>query len=136
MEPNLVDFSDKIIQFKKEHNSVKDAFMKLIKNKKIPLEDRWNYWCDAPSFLKDFSQTSVKFAVLGKHFHWNYDMGYVRYQTIETEDLIDELQISVFNQCLETDLAFHCRLFRNQQLLDELKEEILARNLEYFIYNW
>jgi hypothetical protein len=122
-----------IADLKKNLNVVKQQFMKAIKDKSVPLEDRWNAWIDAPSFLKDFSQYTVKFECMGKNFSWYDDMLMSRNETVDMEDVVTDLDYYVDHQCDDNERYFCCKLFRNRDLLDKLREEILARNLEYFV---
>jgi hypothetical protein len=132
----LQELSTAIDQFKKEQNALKQQFIKTIKDKSIPVDERWEFWCDAPSSLKDFSQFSVKFESMGRNFHWTHDMWFERYQTVDLEDVVLELENSVQVQVDDLEQQFHRKLFRHPELLDQLKEEILARNLEYFVFDW
>jgi hypothetical protein len=131
----LQELNTAIDKFKKEHNILKQQFIKAIKDKTIPLEDRWSFWCDAPSSLKDFSQYSVKFESMGKKFHWTYDLDFERYQTVDLEDLAMDLNSYVQEQADEEQIYLR-KLFRNPDLLDQLREDVLARNLEYFVFDW
>jgi hypothetical protein len=130
----LQELNTAIAQFKKDQNVLKEKFIKTIKDKSIPIDDRWEFWCDAPSSLKDFSQFSVKFDCMGKNFSWHDDMLISRNETVDTEDLMWELDQYVDTQCDDPERYFVRKLFRNRPLLDQLREEILARNLEYFVY--
>lgn len=131
---DLHEMAATISSLKKDLNTVKQQFMKAIKDKTIPLEDRWNLWIDSPSFLKDFSQFSIKFDCMGKNFSWHDDMLISRNETIDMEDLTWELDQYVDHQCDDPERYFVRKLFRNRPLFDQLREEILARNLEYFVY--
>lgn len=130
----LQELNEAIAKYKKEQNALKERFLKVLKDKSIPVQDRWDFWCDAPSALKDFSQYSIKFECMGKNFSWHEDMMIARNETVDMEDLIWELDQYVDNQCDDPERYFVRKLFRNRALFDQLREEILARNIEYFVY--
>jgi hypothetical protein len=130
----LQELNTAIAQFKKDQNALKERFIKAIKDKSTPVQERWEFWCDAPSSLKDFSQFSIKFDCMGKNFSWYDDMLISRNETVDLEDLIWNLEQYVDHQCDDPERYFVRKLFRNRPLLDQLLEEILARNLEYFVY--
>jgi hypothetical protein len=132
----LQELNTAIKEFVKYQNTIKQEFLKAIRDKSVPIAERWEFWCDAPSALKDFSQFSVKFPCMGKNFHWTHDMWFDRYQTVDLEDVVLELENSVQEQCDDLEQQFHRKLFRHPEVLDQLKEEILSRNLEYFVFDW
>jgi hypothetical protein len=47
------NFKQKLKSFETQRKTFKKEFEKIIKNKKIPLADRWLLWEDAPDALKE-----------------------------------------------------------------------------------
>lgn len=49
----IKEFNKKLQAYEKQHRELKKQFEKIIKDKKIPLKKRWEFWNKAPESLKN-----------------------------------------------------------------------------------
>lgn len=106
----------------------KKKFKKYIKDKSVPLEERWEFFTIAPDFLKDHKGWVESFKILDdKGIEYYDDFGYERYRRVDTEDLVATLF-----ECLEE--------WKDRELTEgdihEIMEEILLKNMGSFTHDW
>lgn len=104
---------------------VKREFVQYILNTEIPLEERWEFFKTAPGYLKEHQSWVQHFKVLDDNGVEFYDdLGLEKYETVATWSLVDRV----------LDCTSEGR-FPNVKV-NELKEDILSRNLGSFCNNW
>lgn len=96
---------------------MKSRFERLIAETSIPLETRWRLFCDSPDYLKNHKTWIVDIRLHGEEIHWYDDFYINRHQTVDMKDIVEHLEE------IDQDLA-------------AFKEEILAKNLGSFVYDW
>lgn len=116
----------------KEFLKVKKEFeakaRKWLKNKKVPLEERWDFFIE--SELGDHESSIVEFKNLDNDVITGDN--YNRYETIEISDLIDIVEDAKRND--PEDEYYDETMAKTN--LDKLKEEILSRFIKSFQFDW
>lgn len=118
--------------------SIKPNFAVYIQNKDIPLEERWAVFALAPSELKTHELYGPTFRSIHSDFiMYDGPVHMDRGQTMTTLDLIDSIETSLKD--IEEDM--YCGRKWAQDMLEvvdinALKEEIMAKNLHSFDYDW
>lgn len=132
MKEQLEDFkrlNDAAKKIKEELVSYnKPLLEKWIIDKSIPLEERWNLWKDSPEELKNECQWVEDFTISGRGISWYDDFYKERCETVYLSDLIHNMQRD-FNEPV-------CLKKYTQADIDDFKEQILAKNLLSFVYDW
>ena len=98
-------------------------FEEYIKDTSIPLEERWEVWVEAPMALKgtDTCCTNTFKGLPEDYIGYGFPFSVERYQTSSTLELLECVE------CNGNNLAID---------IVALKEDILARNLGSFTYDW
>ena len=97
-------------------------FEEYIKDTSIPLEERWEVWVEAPMALKGTDTCTSTFKGLPEgYIGCDLAFSVERYQTRSTLELVECVE------CKDNNLAID---------IVALKEDILARNLGSFTYDW
>jgi hypothetical protein len=118
--------------------SIKPNFAVYIQNKDIPLEERWAIFALAPSELKTHEDYGPTFRSIHSDFiMYDGPVHMDRGQTMTTLDLIEDIESSLKD--IEEDM--YCGRKWAQDMLEAvdinaLKEEIMAKNLHSFDYDW
>lgn len=100
-----------------------EAFEEYIRDRSIPLDERWALWVDAPDGMKSNDPYIPDF-LDGASFLIE-DLGYYKHETIVTKDLVERVGADVWNMIPWTAEA-----------VDELREHILAANIGRFELDW
>jgi hypothetical protein len=122
--------------------NLQKTFCEVIKDKTIPLDERWNLWRDAPSNLKENESWIVNFEIENKvgEISWFDDFYIERNQTIYMADIIEREREDVKYLQGDPDYKFAKQITKkfmdSPELLDEWREEILQLNLESFQLYW
>jgi hypothetical protein len=120
--------------------NLQKTFCEVIKDKTIPLNDRWDLWRGAPSDLKAHDSCVVHFDIEDKvgEISWYDDFYIERHETVDMFDLIERIREDVKYGAM--DYAYTKRITKKfvecSELLDEWREEILQMNLESFEFDW
>ena len=124
-----VELSEDISQVTFLLGEAKKKFEEYIKDKSVPLEERWEFFCLAPGFLKERDGSIVNFKVLDdcNIEYFEGDMYYQKYEEIHTESLVERLEEEL-EELSERGLT--------REGIDEIKEEILSQNLGSFKLDW
>ena len=123
---NKQDFLDRF----NAPNLLKEVFSDYIKDKSVPLEDRWEVFCAAPDDFSIHEGCQYHFDREEDDFgeiSWYDDFYYDRHQTVHMESLIDKIQDKVNDR-------FSPKW--NLEVLQNFKEEILSKNLKSFVNDW
>jgi len=134
-----------IEQYKVAIAAASEKFKATIKDKSIPLEDRWGLFLKAPDYLIDHDFWTAGLKTLDEsdngHFSY-YDNWYVeRHETVHVIDKVSDLESDLKYFKENPGTAVHIKkwkmfFYENPSKLDELKEEILEKNLGSFEYDW
>ncbi len=103
-----------------------------ITNKSIPLTERWELWCNAPSFLKNTEKWIEHFEFAGNDIDWSGQCEY-RCSTITLQDVVESYEGNLdyaIEEGTESELGYV------QEDIDKLKEDILSKNLVSFQWDW
>jgi hypothetical protein len=92
------------------------VFATYIKDKTISIDDRWDAFLEAPTYVKNMSFSYVPNWI---EIDWVCDR-YQRGETIHTDVFIEDM--------IEDD--------HKSELIESMKEEILQSNLGCFCYDW
>lgn len=112
----------------------KEAIQEYLTNKAIPLEDRWELFKKAKLFQNhdSWSVTFKSLEPIGGNDIFGPDGPIYadRHQEIYTIDMVSNFEHDMAKPYQE----FHHKLTR--ELIDNFKEEILAKNLGSFTFDW
>lgn len=125
----------KIQKYIADGEQIKQAFVTYIKDKSIPLEERWKTFGAAPFEFKNQDSSVVYFKVENTlsegEIVWYDDFNIEKYETVEMFQFI--------NRQIE-DLASPYRDKNKEQFTLEFftafKEEVLDKNMHSFKFNW
>lgn len=98
-------------------------------DKTIPLSKRWATFIDAPACIKNTEDYIVHFDWEKKYHNleWYDSFNQDRYSTVNMEDLIVSME--------ESESCDDSSVYDKQSIID-IKEEILAKNLYSFVFDW
>ena len=124
-------------QLKEVTTFSKDDFVAYIKNKNIPLEERWGAFLLAPEEMKEYDRTGPNFESLPHDFilaDGAYSMQ--RYQSTSTLRFIKHIEEVV--KAPEKEYLYNENEIKEYLAIDivALKEEILRKNMGAFEFNW
>lgn len=98
-----------------------------IKDKNIPLEERWEMFVDAPNFWKVHKSYQANFRIERKiEMEWFDCFCCEKYETIEMVDIVEQIEDFIDDE----DYSW------TTELQIELMEEILEQNLGSFVLDW
>lgn len=101
---------------------VKPQFEKVIADKTIPLEDRWNLFVSAPSHMCNDRPFSQHVNINGREISWYDDFGKDRYEHVDMVAAVEWME-DCFDQW-------------GTDQVNEMKEYILTHNLRSFTNDW
>lgn len=128
----IQDIMQRISYIANDIDSVKDHFAEVIKDKSIPLDDRWGLFKSAPDYLKehsdwieDFDQFNFEPTCDDYERHRKVDMvavvERVEEDGLEWDEVLKEYKKPTIEQVEDTN---------------KFKEHILSINLGSFIMDW
>jgi len=119
---NLKEISAVILNVNHLVSVGKSEFAKFIVNKDITLADRWDLFCNTTPWFKEHEPYVVKLnweKVHGK-IDWYDEHNTNRYALVKMEELVESMY-----ECDYSD-----------EKITDMQEEILAKNLHSFVYDW
>lgn len=121
--------TEKIKKIGKEVESLKKDFAKFVKDKSLPLDERWGLFVEYGRIYGGEGSWVQHFKVEQKLKHkeicWYDDFYVERRQTVELPQIIESIEE---NLCEDSDWT--------EELVVEFKEEILDKNMYSFTYDW
>lgn len=120
-----------------DFSTLKEKFEAYIKDRAVPLDERWNAFKIADSNLKNDESWIVDFDSLPEDFiMYDGPVHADRHQIIETIDIVH--RVEELQGLKKDDYGFGNRNHTEAMKVDlnHLKEEILEMNLECFQYDW
>ncbi len=114
-------------------NIAKAQFAETIKDKQIPLEERWKLFEETPLYIKGFEPWVERFIFSGEQIAFYDDFDVEKGSTVDLHDIVQTLteQLSHDGHYNPIELTE-----ANILDLDALKEDILQRNIGSFVYDW
>ncbi len=132
---------DVLSRMKKVQESLEKSklpFEQYIKNKEIPLDERWEIFILAPSEMKTHENYLTSFDSLPNDFvMYDGPIHADRGNTIETKDMIENIQESLDE--ISSGDFYRDDYYKNKFLevdMNAIKEEILSKNMGSFDYDW
>lgn len=127
----------KVLQTEKEtlenkFSKCKADFKSYITNKTIPLLERWDFYLNAPSELKEKSDWLIRPKsdfLYYVRYHW-LDAEYGRGKRIYIDQLFEDF---IYKGKVDSESVL--KIYSEQQIYLGL-EELLDMNLEYFTMDW
>lgn len=112
-----------------KNNSLSKRYVEYIRDKSIPLNDRWEVFKEAPKDWKNQSNWVQQFEVERKlgEISWYDDFYIEKNQTVDMVDIVERL---------EDDPTRFFNKGWTLELIVEFKEEILQENISSFNYDW
>lgn len=111
--------------------AIKQRFVEYIADKTISVENRWEIFLEAPSDWKNHKLYVEKFQIEKKlkikEIFWHDDFYIEKNETVYMGNIIERL---------EENLEDFESNGWSKELIEELKEEILQKNLDSFNYDW
>lgn len=118
-------------QFKKDYQK---EFETYITNKEISLEERFDFWLDAPDILKKQGGWIETYLFNGRELCLMDDLYQERHQTVDVhEDIVTEFQGRVDS---EHKFDWFHGVPVTQEMVNQLMEDVLEKNVASFIYDW
>lgn len=137
------NFRDFFTKYEELTVQVKKKFEAIIVDKEIPLNQRWQFFIDAPSALKNQEAWIQHFKVLDrleKNISWYDEFNTDKYQTVYMADIIHSTEDNIAYYVEHPKVKPYGKLAKHflddPSIIDEWKEEILSRNLDSFVYDW
>jgi hypothetical protein len=126
-----------------EKQMFETEFKAFIKDKKFPLDERWDLFkfaCENNLFVKiESSYSHIRILESNHNSNW-YDTFYIeRYTTVEFTNIVEEVSETLEEILEYPDYSEDSRDYypiRTREELVELKEEILATGYSGFVYDW
>jgi hypothetical protein len=122
---------ERIKTFTAEKENLKNDFAKYIADKSIPLDERWEFFIEAPDELKNFEQWIYEFKCLS--IDWYDDFHFDRRQEVSAEYIIDSLE---WKREEAEDEGDEDEAKKWRDIIPLIKEEILDQNMEGFCFDW
>lgn len=124
---------DDIISYKNSPNELKDRAISYITDGSIPLMDRWetfkempNDWHIHENWLQHFDSEKL---LVNSEISWYDDVYVERYETVDMIELVDDR--------LCDRLSEDPNVYENPEtILNAFREEIMAKNLGSFVFDW
>lgn len=132
---------DVLERMKKVQSSLENAklpFAEYIKDQSIPLAERWEVFCLAPSEMKTHENYGPDFQSLPDDFiMYEGPIHMDRGNTMKTTTMVSDIEEALSDIANDDYFGadWHLECF-SQVNLDEVKEEILQKNLGSFDYDW
>ena len=123
----LLEEFDKL---KRTPEPLKDSYLEFIKNKQFSLKKRWEVFCEAPKSFKEHDGWMHHFDIekkVGEMSWFDGPFYYDRRMDIKTESIIERLYDHLDD---EEPTRW------TEELIQELQEEILEKNLGSFTLDW
>lgn len=113
---------------------IKPEYVLYIKDRTIPLEERWNVFQHMPEFMKQSGGWVEYIPILeDSGIEWYDDFYIDRYQTVELNKIIERIKEELDDE-YKGDLYEKIKDIPN--LVDEIKEWVLENNIYSFINDW
>ena len=133
---DMQELKERMAKQEKELKMIKTDLLSFITDKKVPLEERWNFFVSVSKQFKEHSDYLVNFSTIKKYvrnFNWNdsfeqWNRGHI----VQTEDIIIAIEEMQYPEC-EDKLS---KAFNTIERINELQEEILVRNIGSFVFDW
>lgn len=109
----------------------KKEFQAHMADKSVPLDERWNLFKKAPEYVGEHESFIATFKSIDDDTDWFENIE--RHQTIDNRDLVEDF---------EFDLKYHNEEFTtphewlSEQLIVNLKEEILSNSFMTWVMDW
>lgn len=117
MEKLLKSIEVRYAELQTEIGSLREQFARVMRDKTIPLDTRWQAFVDAPIYLKNHERWIWRSLVIDFHKHFELQ----RYEVVKSVNIVDWCE----------DYEWY-----TPELAVELKEEILLENLGSFTNDW
>lgn len=128
MTHNVEELRSGIELLTKGAEVLKEKFAAYVADKTVPLEDRWSLFETAPDALKEHSSWYADFKINNEEISWYDDYYLDRHQTMDTLDLVSQTE--------EMTLSDYTTPKYSENVINDLKEQVLAKNLGSFVYDW
>lgn len=125
---------DEIKDFKSKPNPLIGRYVEYIKDKTIPLEERWEVFVEAPNEWKNNETWAVDFEseklLKTGNICWHSDFYIERHEIIYVVDFV----LDRLPEYLETDNYYGKDEIKT--IADAFKEEVIQKNLGSFVLDW
>ena len=118
---------DKIFALNKSIAELKKEFETYIKDKSIPLEERWDLFVEAPDSLSKMKGWIQHFKIQNLNERIVYEE-YSRNQNCYAVDFIERATDTLTDNDLSSEQI--------EEISNALKEHFLSKNLKCFQYDW
>ncbi len=137
MSNDLASLQSDIVGLEWKVKEVKNEFAEFIKDKSIPLDERWEFFKEAPEYLKNKSSYIEHFdaeTLLEEGEIVWYDEFYIeRYQECELVNVISSIEDRINSK---DDYPHSRGADYSVEFLEAFKEEILQKNMHSFVHDW
>lgn len=141
MSAAIMQFNEQTEIIKNMQKQLVDAYHMILKDKGISTTERWDFYKNAPSVYKETTcwiETYEKLELNPNRFSWYDDFNVDRYQTVNMVNIVEKIESRLKDykedsrKIQETFMPF----VNDPNALNELKEEIMEKNIESFVNDW
>lgn len=130
-----MSLKDEIIAYK-NNTDLRDRYVAYISDTSVPLENRWELFCEAPHDFKNHNYWIVNFSAQATipecNINWD-DFYFERHETIEMDNFVDEELLDCLECLIEDGELTEDGM---ASIVTAFKEEILQKNLGSFVFDW
>lgn len=142
-----MNVAERLADIKNQMQDLKDQFHGFLEDVEVPLEERWQAFCDNSELLNysdwvdhTYEEEFGKILALVKEDHngefcWYDDMYVDRYQQVKYADIIQSLEEENVAYD-EGHTSFWTKSKEAAELINDLKERMLADADGGFTYDW
>lgn len=121
-------------------NRAKKDFSTIIRDKSIPLDERWALFKEVPKELKNHSQFiyDIKIKGLPSRFDFWQEYEVDRHAVVDLIDVVEmvECDIECHKNGEELEFCFTEKLVTVPDIITQMKEDLLLSNTASFTYDW
>jgi hypothetical protein len=135
----IQEMQSKLDQYQQLLKEIKKDYQSVIIDKNIPLDERWEFFKNAPAELKQHSPYGFHLSAFPSSWNWYSDYDCERHQTVDLFDLVSELEEDVERLADGDDAMFFYTekvLKNNPNAVSEIKEEMMRLNVSSFTFDW
>lgn len=133
MTNQIAEFNKIAQEIQQLQAKVRPTYLSILTDKEISLEERWEFFKNAPSNFKKHGGYAPCLITLDNkdtNLSWYDDFYIERHETVDIVDIVVRLELQ------DGEGQVFTYFENNPEAIDLLKEEILRLNIGSFTYDW